>query len=186
MAPATDSPDAALPHGERSRPDSTILVFRAGGSKLGLEADCVAEVARATLSTPLPLAPRHVVGFCELRGEALVLVDLAAHLGLKEGPALRDGLAVVVSIRGDRFALLVDEVEGVVEAEGQLAPLPARTGDQAASCCRGILKREGESVLVLEAGALLAPPDGRSLRTAAGPQALGGERSSDATEDEKS
>ena len=173
MAPATDSPD------------STILVFRAGGSKLALEADCVAEVARATLSTPLPLAPRHVVGFCELRGEALVLVDLAAHLGLKEGPALRDGLAVVVSIRGDRFALLVDEVEGVVEAEGQLAPLPARTGDQAASCCRGILRREGESVLVLEAGALFAPSDGRSLRAAAGPQALGGESSSDATEVEE-
>lgn len=145
----------------------TMLVLRAGGSTLGLETDAVAEVGRVSLSTPLSLASRHILGFCELRGEALLLVDLAARLGLREGRPPRSGLAVIASTRGERIALLVDEVQGVVEAESPPAPLPAAATEGASACYRGILKRESGSVLVLEADALLDPQEGRASRAAA-------------------
>lgn len=133
----------------------TVLVFRAGSSTLALRIDADMEVVRLRPATPLPLAPPWIPGFAELRGEAVLIVDLAARLGIREARCDGGGLAVVLSVDDRKVALLVDAVEGVYSVTEKPAVLPA-AADESARCYAGLLRCEGQPALLLDARVLLS------------------------------
>lgn len=92
-----------------------LLIVSAGARRFGLDLDAVAEIVERVAVTSLPLLPRAVAGVVEVRGQVVPLIDLAA---LEGGRAPhRDRAAVVVASDGVRpFAMLIDEVEGIVDA----------------------------------------------------------------------
>lgn len=108
------------------------------------------DVARAVLPAgelrPLPSPAPGVVGLADHQGRSLPV--LAAF-----GPG-GDHVLVLEAAQGGRFGLLVHEVSGVVRVgEDEVEPAPA---GQDEALVTGVLRRDGEQVLIIDAAALRA------------------------------
>jgi chemotaxis signal transduction protein len=148
-----------------------LLVMRACGREIGVfadEADCVSENLRLT---PLPHAPRAVVGVVSVRGRIRTVLDPSVLLeagesfqsvrgrGLEPEPAATEAAAerrrahadacprYVVSLRGDeQLALAVERIERIIEILTEdVQPLT-----QAAGVVRGITLQDSSTIVLLD------------------------------------
>ncbi|MDQ8755614.1 chemotaxis protein CheW [Sphingosinicella sp. LHD-64] len=101
-----------------------VLIVRMAGRRVAIPASEVEAVVELEGLTPAPRAAAHVAGLSALRSRVLTVIDAMASLEL--GCSFGEGLieAVVVNSGGHPYALLVDEVEDVIETDG--APLAVR------------------------------------------------------------
>jgi purine-binding chemotaxis protein CheW len=105
-----------------------LLIVRLAGRRIALPARDVEAVVELDGLTPVPGAAAHVAGLSALRSRVLTVIDSRASLGLE--PDGQGGLAeaIVVPSGGHTYALLVDQVEDVVEAQAEAAPVKAPPG----------------------------------------------------------
>ena len=112
------------------RVSEMLTVFRVGELRLGIDVRHVREVARAIpLSAPLP-SSAGVAGMITLRGEAAAVIDMNALIGAPYDQ--RDGRARMIAVRHDgaTVCLLVDQVEGLRDANNaHLEPPPPVISD---------------------------------------------------------
>ncbi len=129
-----------------------LLLLRAGGQLFAVRAEeADGEPQPCPRPTPLPRAPRAVLGVVALRGRMRTALDPSALVveNQSEEGAGRDGAArrLAVALRGDeQLALAVESVGGVIRVPAaSLAPAqgPARP-------LRAALEHEGSSLLVLD------------------------------------
>lgn len=100
-----------------------LLLFRNEGKLLATDIENVIRVLKAVFITPLPDAPQHLRGIIRYGEEVLPVIDVSVKLGgAKKKVDLSDNIILIKNSRG-KFALLVDEVEGITTA-GEL------TGDE--------------------------------------------------------
>lgn len=78
-----------------------LLVFELAEAKHALPLECVREVARAVLITPVPDAPPVVEGVVDIRGEIVPVYDLRLRFGLPPRPLSPDEW-LVAAWTGDR------------------------------------------------------------------------------------
>ncbi|WP_165186479.1 chemotaxis protein CheW [Caulobacter soli] len=91
------------------------LTVRAGGARVAMAADSVAEVIRTPRITRMPHGPPGLLGVTHLRGLVLPVVSLGALLG-DEGHT--DTTRVVVLRRDPPIGLAVDSIEALNASEG--------------------------------------------------------------------
>lgn len=144
--------------------DGLKLIARVGGQSVALPAAAIESVVEIDAVTPVPLAPPHVAGLAALRSRVLTVIDSYAALGIAPVPLTQERQAVVVTIDGHLYGLLVDEVEDVVEVAGE--PLPVHAGVDAgwAAAALGLVDFGGRSLLLLDPARLVA---GAAVRAAA-------------------
>ncbi|MDF3031285.1 MAG: cheW-like domain protein [Moraxellaceae bacterium] len=141
------------------------FVFRLGEEWLALPTAVLAEVTDVRGIHSLPHRRNAaVLGLASLRGELLVVVALAALLGI--GSDARERTAqrlLVVQRAGRRLAFAVDAVHGVQRhARSELREVPATVAKAGASYTSAILPLPGRSVGLLDAELLFDTLD-RSL-----------------------
>ncbi|MHB8877548.1 MAG: chemotaxis protein CheW [Myxococcaceae bacterium] len=129
-----------------------VLSFRLGEALFALELSAMVEVLRMVSVTPLSAEGALLLGVVNYRGRVLPVLDPSKRLGLAvRAPGLESKI-VVLSDLGYLYGLVVDEVDGIVEA----APidlsavggfLPAAAGEVPA--CIGGTVRDGAKVLAL-------------------------------------
>jgi purine-binding chemotaxis protein CheW len=119
---------------------------RVAGEQYALAVGDVAEVVELGRVTPVPGARAPLLGLCNLRGEILPVVDLAAILGISDqGRAAR---LLVATHDGKRVGLAIGDVLDI-------APLPECTPEQGCGCVRATAVVAGALVGVIDAGTLL-------------------------------
>jgi purine-binding chemotaxis protein CheW len=79
----------------------------------GIDARLVQEVLRRQELTPVPLAPSHVAGLLNIRGQIVTALRLNERMGLDAQTS--DPLHVVVRTGQEAVSLLVDAIGGVVD-----------------------------------------------------------------------
>ncbi len=104
--------------------EQLFLIVRLAGRRVAFPAAEVEAVVELEGITPAPRAAPHVAGLSALRSRVLTVIDGLASLELSCAAAQGLIEAIVVNSGGHPYALLVDEVEDVVEADG--APVPVR------------------------------------------------------------
>jgi CheY-like chemotaxis protein len=88
-----------------------FLFFRAGDVDLGLPLENVVAVTARPALLPLLGAPKHVIGYFELYGEPVAVLDLALSLGRVQALDLLERKVVVVEVEaGAMLGLETDEV----------------------------------------------------------------------------
>jgi len=114
-----------------------LMVLRIGQLWLAVPVEHVEEVAPQVEPSPVPLAPPHIPGLINQRGQAVPLLDLRVFLGLRqevaEGSALDQSFRriVVLSAEGMRVGIPCDQVRGVIEApSGQMRPVEGVQGER--------------------------------------------------------
>ncbi|MBB3909871.1 chemotaxis protein CheW [Sphingomonas desiccabilis] len=104
--------------------------------------------------TPVPRAPRAVLGLAALRSWAVTVIDTPLAIGLSHSSA-RSNHGVAVRVEGHDYALLADGSPKVVALEAQ----PLGAGADLPSAWRRVASaaamREGTRILVLDAAAIL-------------------------------
>jgi chemotaxis signal transduction protein len=142
----SDTPsEAALP----------VLLMRVSGQALAMRQQEVVEVLPLPRLTPLPEAPPILLGAFHLSGEIVLVLQLAALLGLHgpaEGNPLYHHLLLLAPQPGrPRLALLVDRATDIVAADPTLLP----PGESFNDCIAGDIRLEGALVPMLSADRLL-------------------------------
>jgi len=93
----------------------SLLVFTVDSLRLGLRLEAVDQAVRACEVTPLPGAPAPVVGAINMHGEIIPVLDLRQRLGLPARAIGVDDQFLMVRADDRRYAVPVDEVDGVCE-----------------------------------------------------------------------
>ena len=135
-----------------------LLIARLGGRRIACPASQVEAVVELEGITPAPCAAPHVAGLSALRSRVLTVIDGLAALDLGAGSAASAPDAIVVPSGGHTYALIVEEVEDVVETEAQPAPLAAPVGAGWDRVALGTIEAEGELFLLVDPHLLIAGP----------------------------
>jgi purine-binding chemotaxis protein CheW len=138
-----------------------LLIVRLAGERVALPAEEVEAVVEIEGITPVPRAAAHVAGLTALRSRVLTVIDCAASLRAGASNAeTRD--AVVVVADGHPYALLVDGVEDVVEASGEARPVRTSLSGGWRRVSRGTVDAQGDLLLLIDPGALIAGPEAKA------------------------
>ncbi len=141
-----------------SDPLRELRIVLAGSRKLGIFADAIEAIADWRTPTPLPKAPRAVLGVVCIHGRMLTVLDVVALLSEEVGVALSkpsnpSSPLSIVALRGDeQLALAVDSVgETIAIATDELQAAKSEGGP-----ILGVVHRDGASITVLNAAELFA------------------------------
>jgi chemotaxis signal transduction protein len=123
-----------------------LRVVSAGSLKLGVFADEIEAIADWHTPTPLPHAPKAVLGVVCIHGRMLTVLDIAALLGEKVSVA-PSSPGCIVALRGDeQLALAVDRAgETIAVAADELQ----EAKDDELSVILGVVRSGDESITVL-------------------------------------
>jgi purine-binding chemotaxis protein CheW len=135
-----------------------LLVASLGGRRIAFPASKVEAVVELEAITPAPRAAPHVAGLAALRSRVLTVVDglAALNLGSYDSTAARD--AIVIPCDGHTYALIVEEVEDVIEADGPSVPLAAPVGAGWDRVAIGTVEVASELFLLVDPYLLIAGP----------------------------
>jgi purine-binding chemotaxis protein CheW len=125
-----------------------LQLLQTGSSQLGIFADEIATVAPWRAPTPLPHAPKSVLGVVSIEGRMLTVLDLSLLRG-EEASSNCDESGIykrLIALRGDeQLALAVDSVGETIELDNvDLDPNGA-----ADKLTLGILRHDGADINIL-------------------------------------
>lgn len=134
--------------------DLDLLCFRIGKARYGIEPRYLHSVGRLGELTLLPHVADHVRGLTAVRGEIVIVIDLA-RFHAQEVPGLIDlNHLVVLGVEAAEFGILVDEVDDLEKIASDGARLPA-DGMAPLAHVRGVTDT---GLSVLDGAGLLAEP----------------------------
>jgi purine-binding chemotaxis protein CheW len=134
-----------------------LLVVTIAGVRVALPAAAVESVVELDTLIPVPRAAPHVAGLSALRSRVLTVIDCRRSLDLGVTDC-SDGIreAAVVELDGHHYALIVDQVEDVLEAQSAPAPLRAAMGAGWERASLGMVETETGPLLLVDVAAILA------------------------------
>ncbi len=96
-----------------------IVIFRLKDELFAVETAKVQSITDVMEITKVPKAPMHIEGLINLRGNILSLLDINLLLNIdKEDNSQRN--IIIVDIEEEEIAILVDEVEEVLEIDEKI------------------------------------------------------------------
>jgi purine-binding chemotaxis protein CheW len=129
----------------------TLQLFRTGSVEFGVFADDIAAIAGWRQPTPLPQAPKSVLGVVSIQGRMLTVLDLATLTG-GEIASNNAQAQHLIALRGDeQLALAVETLGETIEIAENDLNLKRENGE---SLVLGVLHRKGTEINILNAGEL--------------------------------
>lgn len=135
-----------------------LLIVLLAGRRVAISSGAVEAVVELEGITPVPGAAAHIAGLSALRSRVLTVIDSRVSLGMAAEAGQPVVEAIVAPSGGHTYALLVDMVEDVVEAGGDIAPLTAPPGAGWDRVARGTVDAGGDLLLVVDPQAIIAGP----------------------------
>lgn len=133
-----------------------------GGQLLGLPIARVQDVFIATRITPVPLAPREVVGLINLRGRVVTAICMHRRMHHADAPAIplageeRELTAVGIEQADEAFALIVDAVGEVMRlSRTTFEPVPIHLDRAWAAIAKGVHRLDDRLLVVIDVDAVL-------------------------------
>lgn len=133
------------------------LIVEIAGQRAVLPASFVESVVEVEDIAPVPCAPSHVFGLFALRSRVLTVIDTIAALGGNRSTA-GEKQAVIVTVDGHLYGLLVDNVDDVVAIEGAPADPRALLSAAWLQFSGGVLEYQGQPLLLIDVPAMVAGP----------------------------
>jgi purine-binding chemotaxis protein CheW len=129
----------------------SLCTFRLGDLHIGVDVTLVQEVMRSQKTTKVPLASEMIHGLINLRGEIVTTIDLRRRLGLPPRVDVGRPMNVVIRTADGPVALLVDEIDDVIDADESLFELapPTLTGVHR-EFITGVFKVEQSLLLLID------------------------------------
>jgi len=134
---------------EKPAQSTELLTCRVGEQWLGLQVQQVREVVTPQVCTAMPLSADAVMGLINLRGRVITQLDVRKVIGMPDRESDVYRVAIVETLSGEDFGLVMDEVGEVIELDPDLYEKTPKTLDRIwQDVGEGVLKL-GERVVVL-------------------------------------
>lgn len=151
----------------------SFCTFELAGELFCVPVEAVQEVIRHHAATPVPLSPPAVRGLINLRGQIVVVVDLARLLGIDTKRSDAQPPNIVVHTSDGPLSLEVDDIGDVLDVDPEAIEAPPPTMPSALRrLTRGVCKLEGRLMVLLDVDRTLErvgsdrPPPADPLRPA--------------------
>ncbi len=138
--------------------DNLYLLVELAGQPAVFPAGFVESVVEIDDVTPVPCVPSHILGLFALRSRVLTVIDSIAALECGRHERSTAMQAVIVTIDGHLYGLLVDHVEDVIAIDGVPMPPRALLSPAWLRMTKGVLDHEGEPLLLIDIPALIEGP----------------------------
>lgn len=146
-----------------------LQLVRAGWAQFGIFAEEIATIVAWRNPTPLPQAPKSVLGLASVQGRMLTVLELASLTGVENASTSvpqetpNQSPPYLVALRGDeQLALAVDDVDGVIELTAEEC---AELRETVGTPVLGVLQRTIGEINVLDLEGLFpAAIQGRERR----------------------
>jgi purine-binding chemotaxis protein CheW len=145
------------------------VTFSVGKYLFGIDVLDVREINHNVDCTTVPLAPKHIRGLINLRGQIVTLLDLRNMFGLGTIEITEDTHNIVLknenfaknsddeSASSDRVGFMVDTIGDIITVEEEdLEAPPANVGEIDGQYLTNVIKQKELVVSVLNVGRLLA------------------------------
>ncbi len=143
----------AFSHADGRRDD--YLSFMLADEEYAVPITALREVVTPLPITEVPRTPSYVLGVVTLRGTVLPVLDLRIKLNLPVGESGQPSRIVVLETRDGPAGVWVDRVVEVVRVGGEnIEPPPSVLGG-GTDLLRGIIRRDGRMLIVLDLDAAL-------------------------------
>jgi purine-binding chemotaxis protein CheW len=127
-----------------------IIAFRLHDQEFCVKTTTIREIRGWAPSTPIPHAPKEVIGVMNLRGTVIPIIDLAYKLGLPSAAANERSAIVVTEVKSMVIGMLVDRVSDILTIKGsEVQPAPEITTSFDKGYTDGIIAREGGMICFL-------------------------------------
>jgi purine-binding chemotaxis protein CheW len=152
----------------RDLADATrIVTFRVGAELFAADIGSVERVLRYEPSRAIPNVPAWIEGVIDYQGRVVPVIDLRRRFELPAGAPAAQTRMLVLATGQELVAVIVDAVLDVRPLEDTgLAEPPAFFRGLAAEYLRGLARRDGELVVVLDAERLLTSRERLALEPA--------------------
>ena len=139
-----------------------LLIVTMAGERVAISAADVESVVELDTLIPVPRAAAHIAGLAAMRSRVMTVIDCSASLEIERSDELSVREAIVVEADGHPYALLVDSVEDVVEAPGEILAVRSvlRSGWRRAA--RGLVQVGGDLLLLVDTEVLLGGPSAQA------------------------
>lgn len=137
-----------------------MLTFALDNASYAVDIQRVQEIRCWSPVTPIPQAPRDVLGVLNLRGSVVPIIDLRARLGMTIVPHSATTVIIVLSVETAAdlrlFGIVVDRVSDVANLDEQsLQPVPPIGNTVSAHYLRGLFNLGDTMTLLLDIDTLL-------------------------------
>lgn len=127
-----------------------IIAFRLHDQEFCVKTTTIREIRGWAPSTPIPHAPKEVIGVMNLRGTVIPIIDLAYKLGLPSAAANERSAIVVTEVKNMVIGMLVDRVSDILTIKGsEVQPAPEITTSFDKAYTDGIIARDGGMICFL-------------------------------------
>ena len=117
----------------------------------------VVELTKGLGITPVPLGPKAVSGFINLRGQIVSAIDMRIRLGLTHGVNNESTISIFFKYQGTLFGLLVDEVNDILELDSSTFEEPPSNLPAAAQdLIVGVHKLPQKLLLILDPSKIIS------------------------------
>jgi purine-binding chemotaxis protein CheW len=117
----------------------------------------VVELTKGLDITPVPLGPKAVSGFINLRGQIVSAIDMRIRLGLSPGVFNENTISIFFKYQGTLFGLLVDEVNDILELDqSTFENPPSNLPSAAQDLIVGVHKLPQKLLLILDPNRIIA------------------------------
>jgi len=149
--------DNALVAVERPQQSTELLTCRVGGQWLGLQVKHVREVISPQPCTEMPLSADAVMGLINLRGRVITQLDVRKVIGLPDRDTDVYWVAIVETLSGEDFGLVMDEVGEVIDLDLDSFEKTPQTLDRIwLDVSEGVLKQEDRVVVLVNVERFIA------------------------------
>ena len=137
-----------------------FIALRVNGLEFCVDINNVREIRGWTPATPLPRAPSYVRGVINLRGKVLLIIDLAARLGLSPMEPTTTSVITVIDTKEQPVGLLVEAVSDILAvSDNDIQPTPNVGSVAAGQFVRGVLNYEGRMISLIAIDEVLGTSD---------------------------
>ena len=143
---------------------SQIVTFRIEQDLFAADVRAVERVLRPTAITPVRNMPPWISGVLEYQKRVVPVIDFRARFELPAAAPTNETRVLVFNVTGSWVAAVVDAVLDVSALEpGRLEAPPPLLRGLAADYLRGIVRRDGKLVMLLDADRLLSATERLAL-----------------------
>lgn len=136
-----------------------LVMAQIAGRRCALHAHDVSSVIEIGTVTPVPRTPDFIAGITALRSQALTVIDCRRALGFDPIEFSVDHRAVVVSVAGYSYALMIDSIEDITTGVATPDQIPGGFGPEWTRVASGMIETRIGPALLLDLPALIAGPD---------------------------
>ena len=128
-----------------------ILLAQLAGRQVAFPACKIESIIELGKVTPVPRSPAYIEGLSTLRSKSLTVIDCKSGLGIAHGADRGDEgrKAAVVKHGGHHYALILDDVQDVVEPKGDGDDVLGGVGAEWARVSSGVVETDAGTVLLL-------------------------------------